>query len=130
MTLVIQIEFFNAAYVSTQFDPDSLVVLFWGYALLRDEDGMPFEQDSLATYHYLPPQLQRGTAADTAQAVTASIEGTAKSAVIVNFLFNFLLSGSLNQLWGMINGLQVIVHFPLLGIKFPANALQVYMSMA
>ena len=33
-----------------------------------------------------------------------------------------VLSGSLNQVWGMINGLQIFVHLPMLGVKFPGAA--------
>ena len=40
----------------------------------------------------------------------------------IDFLFNFILSASLNQLWSMLNGLQLLVHLPLFNLKFPANA--------
>ena len=33
-----------------------------------------------------------------------------------------LLSGTLNQVWGMINGLQIFVMTPLIGIPFPDNS--------
>ena len=34
-----------------------------------------------------------------------------------------LLSSSLTLLWGLINSLQIVVHFPLLVIKYPENAM-------
>ena len=37
----------------------------------------------------------------------------------------FLLSGVLSQLWGLINGLQIFVHIPLVGVEIPDNALVV-----
>ena len=33
-----------------------------------------------------------------------------------------ILSSSLTLLWGLINSLQIVVHFPLLVIKYPENA--------
>ena len=33
-----------------------------------------------------------------------------------------MLSASLNQLWSLINGLQIFVYMPLMNVRFPANA--------
>ena len=38
------------------------------------------------------------------------------------FIFNLIFALSLNQLWGAINGLQLMVYMPLFWVKFPANA--------
>ena len=35
------------------------------------------------------------------------------------------MSGSLNQVWGMINGLQLIVHLPAVNVNFPTNVMVV-----
>ena len=43
------------------------------------------------------------------------------TAVISNFLSNVFISGTLNYLWGMINSLQIVAHFPLINILMPAN---------
>ena len=45
-----------------------------------------------------------------------------------NLLIQFVLSSSLQTLWGMINTLQFIVHLPLLNIDLPDNAFG-YMSI-
>ena len=42
---------------------------------------------------------------------------------------NIFLQGSLNQVWGMINNLQVIIHAPLINVQFPANAFMLYEVM-
>ena len=39
-----------------------------------------------------------------------------------NFLVNLILAASLNQLWSMLNGLQLSTHMQLFNLKFPANA--------
>ena len=43
-------------------------------------------------------------------------------AMIFNFLTNFVLLTALNQLWCVVNGLQIATHMQLLNLKFPANA--------
>jgi hypothetical protein len=32
------------------------------------------------------------------------------------------MKASLSQLWGMINGIQFIIHIPAINLEFPANA--------
>lgn len=58
--------------------------------------------------------------------VSNSIKQGTQSIMIGNFVMNIILSGSLQFLWGMINTLQLIVHFPLFRLKFPANAQFMY----
>ena len=48
------------------------------------------------------------------------------SAVASNFAINILLAGSLNQVWGMLNNLQLVLHSPLINVQFPANAFLVF----
>ena len=39
-----------------------------------------------------------------------------------SFVVNILLAGSLSLLWGLINSLQLVTHFPLTNLIFPTNA--------
>lgn len=39
-----------------------------------------------------------------------------------NFVVNLILAASLNQLWSMLNGMQLTTHMQLFNLKFPANA--------
>ena len=39
-----------------------------------------------------------------------------------NFVLSIILLASLNQLWTMLNGLQLTTHLPLFSLKFPSNA--------
>ena len=39
-----------------------------------------------------------------------------------NLILNIILAASLNQLWSMLNGLQLSTHMQLFNLKFPANA--------
>ena len=42
---------------------------------------------------------------------------------------NLVMQGSLNQVWGMINNLQIIIHAPLINVSFPGNAFMLYDNM-
>ena len=39
-----------------------------------------------------------------------------------NLVLNLILATALNQLWSMLNGLQLSTHMQLFNLKFPANA--------
>ena len=42
--------------------------------------------------------------------------------IVFNYVTNLALISALNQLWCMINGLQLTTHLQLLNLKFPANS--------
>ena len=44
-----------------------------------------------------------------------------ESVVILQFLLSTLLTFSLSELWGMMNGLAMIVYLPMFNMIFPAN---------
>ena len=46
----------------------------------------------------------------------------AGGAMAGTFALSLIMAASLNQLWSMMNGLQLAVHLPLFSSKFPANA--------
>jgi len=41
-------------------------------------------------------------------------------------IINFAMNGALSRVWGMINGMQMIVHVPLFNIKFPKGATSIF----
>ena len=43
-----------------------------------------------------------------------------------SFVINLLLAGSLSLLWGLINSLQLVTHFPFCNVIFPDNAKMYY----
>ena len=49
------------------------------------------------------------------------VDVTVKTAIISNFIINILISGALSYLWGLINCLQIVSHFPLINVLMPAN---------
>ena len=70
----------------------------------------------------LPRMAAEGAATETVESTGASAGSSTKAATLSNFFLNIAMSASLNQLWGMINGLQIMTHMPLCNIKFPANS--------
>ena len=70
----------------------------------------------------MTPQLLEG-------ATTEAIEGLATTAAVVagaaagsSAIVNTIISGSLAQLWGMINSMQILVHMGIFNVDFPANS--------
>ena len=51
---------------------------------------------------------------------SAGASGTAATSAALGA--NILMSGAMSQVWGMINGLQLFVHFPMFDIEFPMFA--------
>ena len=61
---------------------------------------------------------------EEAKAVEESSEAAStatKSMIGSNLVVNIALAGSLNQVWGIVNGLQVVAHLPLFKVKSPGN---------
>ena len=54
------------------------------------------------------------------------LDNAGKGALISNLIVNVMISGALNLLWGMINSLQIIAHFPLVNVIMPANCQLVF----
>jgi len=46
-----------------------------------------------------------------------------------SFLVQIALAGSLSLLWGLINALQLLTHFPMVNVKWPENAMTYYSAL-
>ena len=77
----------------------------------------------------LPPQVIPGTLTDAVAAAGDSLQTTSTTFLAGNAVMNIFLQGSLNQVWGMINNLQIVIHAPLIQIQFPGNAFMLYEVM-
>ena len=53
--------------------------------------------------------------------MTAAFDIGTKGSLVSNFALNIAVSGALNYLWGMVNCLQIIAHFPMINVLMPAN---------
>ena len=118
--LSLKLNFTNPLKISQTDDPDFVFVLL-NLDQFKDADGNGLGANKLIKV-LLPRLVMEGEATDTVESAGASAGSSSKITVIGNFLVNIAMSASLNQLWGMINGLQIMTHMPLCNIKFPANA--------
>ena len=86
----------------------------------HDADGFGVPHETNFTI-FVPTQTS-GAAAATLESASAATEASGQVIMSTNLLVNTLLSASLNSLWALMNGLQMIAHLPLFHIIFPANA--------
>ena len=68
--------------------------------------------------------MQRSEAeAEAVESTSSSAVYSSTAASLLSIFESFVLSASLNQLWGMINAHQLMVYLPMLpSLKYPANA--------
>ena len=66
-------------------------------------------------------QLPLGSAGNIEQ-VAAAVTQASTAVVASTMVLQTLMAGTLAQVWGMINGLQLVVHLPLINVFFPQNA--------
>ena len=86
-----------------------------------DSDGLSLPRNLTLTA-FIPRQIASEAEAASIESAGSSTEDTTASIMISNFIVTLIMAGSLNQLWSMMNGLQLAVHLPLLFVVFPANA--------
>ena len=72
--------------------------------------------------------------ADTAftwsyEAVSEFAAGMTKASLVSSFLVNFALSGPMSLLWGLVNSLQIVTHFPLISVMMPSNAYKLLLTI-
>jgi len=77
----------------------------------------------------IPPQLTLGALTDSIEGAGDSLQVTSATTLAGNTALNLLFAGSLNQVWGMVNNMQIVLHAPLLNLQFPANAFLLYEVM-
>ena len=58
---------------------------------------------------------------ESLQTLVYYVDKTTKTTLVANFIANVLISGALNYLWGMVNCLQIIAHYPMINVLMPAN---------
>ena len=74
----------------------------------------------------IPPQVVIGATTEVIEGIGDTMQTVSITALASNSLVNILLAGSLSQVWGMINNLQMIIYAPLINVQFPGNAFLVY----
>ena len=70
----------------------------------------------------LPRQIPSAAEAAAIEGAGATSEVASTAVMGGNFIISLILAASLNQLWALMNGLQLAVHLPIFNTVFPANA--------
>ena len=60
---------------------------------------------------------------------TKDIKNASLVVLIGSWMANRIMQGSMTFVWGLLNCLQIISHFPLININMPANAHTVFMIL-
>jgi len=69
----------------------------------------------------VPPQVNK-TNQESIETANKAFRNSLQAILAANFVLNFLMSGLLQYLWGMINALQMIVYSVLFNVAYPPNA--------
>lgn len=127
-TIILELAWTNPTAVSASQPEDTITVTFNG-PFFDKEDGLPLEKTNIKLTKVLPPQVVPGTLTDAVAAAGDTLQAGSTTMLAGNAVMNIFLQGSLNQVWGMINNLQTIIHAPLINIQFPGNAFMLYEVM-
>ncbi len=73
----------------------------------------------------MPSQVILGKAIEAVSMAADSMEGLGKYSALTNFAIQIVVSGSMAQMWSMVNGLQIILSFNYLNLNVPGNVVMV-----
>ena len=96
--------FFTKPLKISQGDDVDYVFVLLNLDQFKDVDGNSLGTNTLVRV-LLPRMVEEGQATETLKSTGATAGSSSKVTVIANFIMNIFMSASLNQLWGMINGL-------------------------
>lgn len=91
-------------YISASQPEDVLVIRFDG-PIIDQQDGLRLPNTETIIRKALPPQVELGTVTESIEAGAETLQSSSALLCAGNAITNFLLAGTLNQLWGMINNL-------------------------
>ena len=106
--------------ISQQQDPERVNVTMNMEKFTRP-DGKDMAGYAMMT-SFIPRQIPSEAEAESIEDSGSSSETSSTVVMLTNFIVSLILAASLNQLWSMLNGLQLAVHLPLFFTPFPANA--------
>jgi len=126
-TITVKLYFERVLQISQSTSQDTLVAVLSQPSLFIDEEhGLEVLEKNTTKSKNIPKQLKPSLAATLIVKVGKLIGEATAYGAMVSLILNWLLSFSLSQLWGMVNSLQIVVHFPLVNVEYPANAKLVF----
>ena len=76
-----------------------------------------------ATSEIVIPKMTADTSfAQSFEAASEHAVDFTNVSLVSSFLVNLVLSGPMSLLWGLVNSLQIVTHFPLISVMMPSNA--------
>ena len=109
----IQVYYKNPLEVSQAEEADFVAITLNGFDAFQDENGRKLPSHLVKKYK-IPAQFKDSQEAEAYEETSTATGTSTKVAMGSNVLLNTLLAGSLSQIWGAINGLQIITYMPLL----------------
>jgi len=115
--------YFSSALLISQFGSlDTLVAEIRQPAYFRDTRGSEILPKHRQRVKEIPRQVERSPAITFTKIVATVAINATRVVLASNVVLNWILSYSLNMLWGIISSMQIVVHFPLTSVAYPANA--------
>ena len=124
-TIEINVKWADPVHISASLPADELVIRFNG-PFFDTQDGIDIDQAYKEIRSKLPPQVVPGGITNAIQGTGDSLQIMSTTSLASNAAINVFFAGSLSQVWGMINNLQLLVHSPLINVQFPANAFMLF----
>ena len=104
--VTLKVHFFKPLRVSAGETPDLLIVQL-ELGDYFDDNGNSLEKSIVKKFE-IPTQFASEAEANTVNNIGTSFEATSYSAMILNFVINIIVSGSLSPVWSLVNSLQVV----------------------
>lgn len=117
----INLDFIKPVEVSQGDEPDVLIVLFEHFNVFRGGNGLPLEDDILLRV-LIPRQFPSASEVMMVGNLSESTDTAIKTILASSLLVNVLMLSSMELMWGVINGIQLMAYMPLFFVKVPANA--------
>lgn len=77
----------------------------------------------------VPKQIKSEEDKILVESVSSTASMLVTGIVVTTITLNLFLMMSLQELWGMINTMQLVLHIPLMSLSIPANALLFFQSL-
>ena len=106
--------FKNPLLVSQESKPDQIICML-NLSAFTDNFGQPLRDQKLSVD--VPQQVRTEEEAIAVKESAKTVTTTASSVMGANFFLGIILALSLNQLWSMLNGLQLLTFYLNLGCK-------------
>jgi hypothetical protein len=78
----------------------------------------------------LPTQVFLGAATESVQAASDSMKNVGTATTASNVVLQVVLSGSMAQMWSMVNSMQIILTYEILNLPMPGNVIMVMNNLA